>query len=885
MSKEQIIIIDGNSLINRAYFALPPLRNKEGIYTNAVYGFANMLNKILTDYDPKYITVAFDMKAPTFRHKEYVDYKAGRKGTPIELAQQFPLIKDMLKMMGISSMELEGFEADDLIGTVAHEADEKQIKAVVITGDKDALQLASDNTTVVITKKGISEFDAFDKDAFIEKYEITPNEFIDLKGLMGDKSDNIPGVPGVGEKTGLKLIKEFKSVANLIENLDQVANVKLRAKLEEHREIAILSRRLAMINVFVPIEMDFNEFEIKESDEDGLVSLFSKLEIHSLAKKYKKIEVPQVSLDDMTDNHINSIEQFIAFESEMVKQSHVMVKLLSDDSHVRTPDIIGVGLLIKKDYYYIDLNNKELKEAFVSMMNKLTIRLVGHDIKRDVFLLKQMGVANIELLFDTSLAQYILAPDAKDYSLSTLALEYLSFSIVSEKDFYKEHGQIDLFQSNNDHYYDYCKKWCYAVSQIKPTQEKKLKTDDLLVLYNKVELPLIEILAAMEVEGFTVNPKTLKDLGQDLTNKIDEIKEKIYGFSGETFNINSPKQLGVILFEKLGLPPSKKTKTGYSTSVDVLMNLYDQHDIIPLIMTYRSLAKLNSTYVEGLLHLINQETGKVHSHFNQTIAATGRLSSTDPNLQNIPIKQEEGRLIRKAFIPKNEDYLLMGADYSQIELRVLAHLSGDKSLIEAFNNEEDIHKTTAAKVFEVSIDNVTSAQRSSAKAVNFGVIYGMSDYGLSENLNISRYEAQKYIDEYFKKYSVVKEYMDEMVEKCKKDGYVTTILDRKRYIPDIHASNFNVRSYGERLAMNTPIQGSAADIIKVAMINVYTKLKEDKLKSKLILQIHDELIIEVHKDEIEEVRKILVTEMEEAVNLCVPLKVDFHTGHNWYDLK
>ena len=885
MPIERIVIIDGNSLINRAYFALPPLRTKEGIYTNAVYGFYNMLQKILKDYDPKYITVAFDLKAPTFRHKEYVDYKAGRKGTPSELAQQFPLIKDMLKMMGINTMELEGFEADDLLGTVAFEADEKEIEAVIITGDKDALQLASKNTTVIITRKGISEFEAYDEDAFIEKYGITPNQFIDLKGLMGDKSDNIPGVPGIGEVTGLKLIKQFGSINNLIQNLDQVTNVKQRAKLEDHMESAVMSRRLATIIVNVPIEIDFKEFEIDEEDESGLLKLYSKLEFHSLVKKLRKNSAPQIEIKDIKTNIVASDEDFKMLETDLASNKEVIIKILSDDSHRQEPDYIGIGLLVNNNFYYVNLNSKNTREKIKDILEKSNIKLIGHEIKKDMYLLLNLDLENMEVIFDTSLAQYIIAPDSKDYSLNALAIEYTQISIDTEKDFYKENGQMDLFSSNDENYIDYAKKWCIAVAQIKPMQYETLQKEDLLILYNKIELPLIEILASMEYEGFTIDLDEINKLGTVVKSQISELTEKIYGFSGEEFNINSPKQLGVILFEKLELPPSKKTKTGYSTSVDVLEKLYNKHEIIPLIMEYRSLAKLNSTYIEGLSGLKNSVTGKIHSHFNQTVAATGRISSTDPNLQNIPIRQEEGRLIRKAFITKSDDYVLMGADYSQIELRVLAHLSEDPSLIYAFTHDEDIHKTTAAKVFEIPLENVTSQQRSSAKAVNFGVIYGMSDYGLSENLKISRHEAQKYIDEYFNKYSTVKKYMDATVEMCKKNGYVKTIMDRKRYVAEINSSNFNIRAFGERLAMNTPIQGSAADIIKIAMINVYNELKEKNLKSKMILQIHDELIIEVHKAEVEEVRKILVKEMEEAIELKVPLKVDFHTGHNWYDLK
>ncbi|MCG8484689.1 MAG: DNA polymerase I [Clostridia bacterium] len=884
MKDKRIVVIDGNSLINRAFYALPPLMNKEGLYTNAVYGFANMLNKIVEEYTPKYLAVAFDKKAPTFRHKEFADYKAGRKKMPLELAQQMPLLKELLEYMNISIIELDGFEADDLIGTIVKKAEEVDMEPVVITGDKDALQLASDKTQIIITRKGISEFEAYDQNAFEEKYGITPEQFIDLKGLMGDQSDNIPGVPGIGEKTGLKLIQAFGSVNNLIENLDQIKSVKQREKLEENAQLAVMSRRLAEINVNVPVDISFEEYTFNRPDTEKLITFYNKLEFYSLISKIKKSqseseESGTVNIDDIKTHMVNNKEELHAIKEMLQPNDEVIIKIFSDASHMRASSVSGISLLIQDTYIYFQLNEVILDEV-VTLLNDCHLKITGHDLKKEVFVLLHLGVENFDISFDTAIAQYLIQPERRNYNLNDLALEYFNVKM----DEMTENSQLEFFSDTNKENFNIGLQWCSVTAEIRDVLKEKLKSEDLTELYYNIELPLVEVLAQMEFSGFTVDKDTLIVTGEKLKADIEIISGKIYDLAGENFNINSPKQLGPILFEKLDLPFAKKTKTGYSTSVDVLEKLKDKHDIIPQIMEYRTLNKLKTTYIDGLLPLINPHTHKIHAHFNQTVTTTGRISCTEPNLQNIPIKQEAGRLLRKAFIAE-DDYVLMGADYSQIELRVLAHLSNDPTLIEAFMTDQDIHTITASKVFDVDPSEVTSLQRSNAKAVNFGVIYGMSDYGLSENLHITRKEAAQYIDEYFKKYSTVKDFMDKMIEMCKEKGYVTTIMNRKRHVPEITSRNYNIRSFGERLAMNTPIQGSAADLIKIAMIDVYNALKEKKVRSKLILQVHDELILNVHKDEIDMIKDILVEKMEKAYTLSVPLKVDLNIGSNWYELK
>lgn len=887
--EKTIVIIDGNSLINRAYYAMQkPMITKDGIYTQGIFGFLNMLGKIEKDYEPKYITVTFDLKAPTFRHLEYKEYKAGRRKMPPELAMQMPLLKEILHAMNIKILEMEGFEADDIIGTVARAAEEQGLEPLIITGDKDELQLATEKTRVLITRKGISQFELYDEQAMIDKYGFTPRQFIDFKGLMGDPSDNIPGLPGVGEKTAQKLILEYGSVENLIANTDKISGAKLREKIEDNVQLAVMSKRLATINTNVPIDLDFNQFLLEAPDYDKLIELYKKLEFNSFLKKLDMGDAPQeqqeqipIDLELITKHTASSPEEAtaISFTDDLV------IKVLGDHNHVDMPEVYGISIMTTdKQYWYIDCKNRETLKAFISQLNEKKPGFIGHDLKEDYYMLMRWGLEEGTSRFDTAVGQYVLESGRSDYKLKALAYEYFHYSLEDEKDFFAENGQTDLFSQNTDTFNNYGLQWCAVVNDLVVAMKPVIRENNLDQVYYQVELPLIQVMAAMERDGVTVDNQELTRLGDIITSQVETITQRIYELAGETFNINSPVQLGPILFEKLGLTAGKKTKRGYSTSAETLERIIDEHEIVPLILEYRTLTKLNSTYIEGLIPLIDRE-GKIHAHFNQTVTATGRLSCTEPNLQNIPIRQAFGRQLRKAFVPKNEQYTLVGADYSQIELRVLAHMAEDPALIEAFNKGEDIHRTTAANVLGVSPEDITVEERSRAKAVNFGVIYGMSSFGLSSELHITRKDADAYINAYFEKHAAVKAFMDEQVRLCREQGYVSTILGRKRYINEISASNYMTKQVGERLAMNSPIQGSAADIIKIAMIKVYEKLRALGLKSRLILQVHDELIIETEKSEQETVEKLLTENMESAIELKAKLVADLNHGNSWYDLK
>lgn len=881
---DRIVIIDGNSLINRAYYAMRrPMITSEGIYTQGIYGFLNMLNKILDDYAPEYIAVAWDKKAPTFRHKSYDQYKAGRKKMPPELAMEMPIMKEILEAMNISNLEIEGFEADDIIGTVSRVAEEEGLAPLIITGDKDALQLASDVTKVLITKKGISEFDLYDKDKMIERYSLTPEQFIDLKGLMGDQSDNIPGIPGVGEKTGIKLLEQFGSMANLLANTDEIKNKNLRAKVEDNAQLAAMSRKLAEIHRFVPLDFEIEQFKMTEPDYEKLIDIYVKLEFNSFLKKLKEDHggIITESAEGFFDNSIEEIQ--IKSSSELAQiegipeNSVVTINVNSDNSHVDVPTIREISMLFDKKCYNIKCDNfpetlfdldetkdDDVLNKLVGILNAKNFKFVGHDLVQDAYALMANGLETFNAEFDTQVAAYVLDPSRSKYEFKTMVFEAFRVEIP-------EDDENNLL-------------WCRCARKLAEVQAEEIEENNLEKVLYEVELPLIEVLASMEMEGFKVNKDILDKFGEELTSEIDKITKEIHELAGEEFNINSPKQLGDVLFEKMELPSGKKTKRGYSTSADILLKIKDEHPIVEKVLKYRSLTKLNSTYVEGLKPLIGKD-GKIHAHFQQTVTATGRISCTEPNLQNIPIRDEYGRQLRKSFIPSSQDNVLVGADYSQIELRVLAHLSGDESLITAFNEGADIHRNTAARVFNLDYEDVTPLDRSRAKAVNFGVIYGMSGFGLSEELNITRKEAEGYIKDYFEKHKAVKDYMDGQLEFCKENGYTTTILGRRRYIREINSGNFMTRQFGERLAMNSPIQGSAADIIKIAMVKVFNELKRGNYKSKLILQIHDELIIDASQDEIEEIKELLTSNMKEAMKLKVSLETDLNTGANWFELK
>ena len=908
MERNRIVIIDGNSLINRAYYAIQrPMITKEGLYTHAVYGFLTMLTKIEHDYDPEYLAVTFDRKAPTFRHLEYKEYKAGRKKMPPELAMQLPLLKEVLTAMNITMLEIDGFEADDIIGTVARRGEEEGLVPLIITGDRDALQLASDKTTVLLTKKGISEFELYDRQAMIDKYGFTPEQFIDYKGLMGDSSDNIPGLPGVGEKTAQKLILQFGSVAEMIRRTDEISSAKLREKVEENAELAVMSRRLATIITEVPIEIDFEACRVREADQNKLIDCYRKLEFNSFLKKLSQegataaparanvaeagepaseSQPVAVEMKMRPVIVVRSLEQAEQLAQEVKAEGLVLIKTFGDDNHKGEPVFEGMTLQTKDHSYYVAGSESEVLNRTKIMFRDQEFALGGHGIKKDYYALMAEGfdLDRHPVAFDTAISQYLLQPSRSSYDLDVISMEMGLSGLVSEKEFLAGNGQLSLFNDSSETNSQYGQIWLSISEAVNEKQMQQIRREELTGVLEAIELPLIPVMASMEHYGIAVDREELKNMGTMLKEGIDLCEQRIYEAAGETFNINSPKQLGVILFEKLELPGAKKTKTGYATGAEILERLAGDHPIVADILEFRQLSKLNSTYVEGLLPLIDPN-GKIHAHFQQTVTATGRISCTEPNLQNIPIRQELGRQLRRVFVPESDEYVFVGADYSQIELRVLAHLSGDPSLIEAFNEGEDIHRSTASKVFNVPMDEVTPLQRSNAKAVNFGVIYGMSGFGLSNNLNITRKEAERYIADYFNKFDRVRDYMDQLVADGKKNGWVTTMMGRRRAIPEINASNYMVRQAGERLAMNSPIQGTAADIIKIAMVKVDQALKKECKKSRLLLQVHDELIIEAHKSELEQVKELLRRCMESAVEMKVTLSVDLHTGDNWFELK
>ncbi|WP_074350678.1 DNA polymerase I [Proteiniborus sp. DW1] len=891
------MIIDGNSLLHRAFHALPLLMNKDGVYTNGVYGFLTMFYKVTEEYKPDYISVVFDKKSPTFRHIEFEEYKAGRAKTPSELGMQFPILKEIIDYLNVHRIEVDGYEADDLAGTLSRIGEENGLQVIIVTGDKDYLQLASENTKVLLTRKGISNIEVFDKQAVIERYELTPQQFIDLKGLMGDKSDNIPGVPGVGEKTGIKLLKEYESIEGIYNNIEKIDGKKLKEKLVEHRNQAIMSRRLAEIIRTVPINVNLDELILEEPNRDELIEIYKKLEFKSLLGK---ISLNKETNEDVV-NEIKLIPEAIIVKNKdmlnniinEIKNSKSMIfKFVVDGDNPLINNILGVGIrVLEKSSYYVDfteggINSEDFFNVFKDILEDDKIKKIGHNIKEEIIVSLRHKVDIQGIKFDSMIGQYLLNPSQSDYSLKKLANDYLDIYIESKENLLgtgknrKTFGQISLIDRVS-----YISNELEIILRLKDIIESSIVSQNMDKLFYEVEVPLISVLASMEYIGFTVDLDKLKELGKEFDEKIQVLTQSIYDFAGEEFNINSPKQLGEILFEKLKLPALKKTKTGYSTNAEVLEGLTEVHPIAEKILEYRQLVKLKSTYVDGLISAIDKNTGKVHSSFNQTITTTGRISSTEPNLQNIPIRTDEGRRIRKVFVPSSSDYVLVDADYSQIELRVLASIANDPKLKEAFLTGEDIHRKTAAEVFDVKLEEVTPLMRSRAKAVNFGIVYGISDYGLARDLKITRKEAKQYIDNYLKNYVKVKEYMKNIVEDGKSKGYVETILHRRRYLPELSSRNFNIRSFGERMAMNTPIQGSAADIIKLAMVNVYNELKKRKLKSRLILQVHDELIIEAYKDEVEEVKVLLKDLMENAITINVPLIVDMKTGDSWYDTK
>lgn len=873
--EKTLIIIDGNSIVNRAFYALPDLTNKKGLHTNAIFGFTNMLFKLIDTYKPTHISVAFDKKAPTFRHLEYKEYKAGRKKMPDELKQQLEPLKNLLDAFNINRLEIEGYEADDIIGTVSLKAEQDGYKVYIVTGDKDAIQLASKTTTTLITKKGVGEVEEYDFNEVEKKYGMTPTQFIDLKGLMGDKSDNIPGVPGIGEVTGIKLIKEFGSIENIIENIDSVKGSP-RKKIEENKELAIMSKRLATIIRDVPVDFDLEKLEFGNYDKSKLIEVFNELNFNTLISRLDS-DAEELKVI------VNKLEDVKEFINKAKNSKKLILKTISKSGNILEKNIMQI---------YLSVDGEELFWADESQIDKIKellvdedLRVYGYNLKEDYIALRPYGISLSNIYFDIAIAEYLIDSSSSNYTYDSIAMNYFGQKIKSSEELLgkgvkaKKYEDLEKEELDNT-----IGSIVQLVEKVTPKMEEKLVDMDMDGLFYHVEMPLVEVLGYMEYEGVMVDKDKLIELGEEFKISIDKLEKDIYNLAGEEFNINSPKQLGVILFEKLELPVIKKTKTGYSTNAEVLEHLSDKHEIIDKITEYRQIVKLKSTYVDGLINIINPISHRIHSSFNQTITTTGRISSTDPNLQNIPVRLELGRNIRKVFIA-DKGFKLVDADYSQIELRVLAHMSQDEHMIDAFNHNVDIHTKTASQVFGIDINDVTSDQRSAAKAVNFGIVYGISDFGLAKNLHIPVKEAKNYIDSYLNTYEDIKSYMDSTIEEAKEDGYVKTILNRRRYIPEIKSSNTILKNLGKRLAMNAPIQGSAADIIKIAMVNVYKKLEERDLKSKLVLQVHDELIIECIEDELEEVSKIVKDEMEHAVSMDVNLDVDLNTGDSWYETK
>ncbi|MEG6584625.1 DNA polymerase I [Dendrosporobacter sp. 1207_IL3150] len=870
----KFFIIDGSSLVHRAFYALPLLTTASGQFTNAVYGFATMLVKLLADAKPDAIAVAFDKGKITFRNEAYSQYKAHRKATPSELSEQFSLVRRLLDAFGITVLEEAGFEADDIIGTLTTKAVAAGYDVTIVTGDRDALQLLQPAVKVMLTKKGISDMEIFDNLAFREKYGVDAEQLVDLKGLMGDTSDNIPGVPGIGEKTAIKLIIEFGTVENLIENIDKVSGKKLQENLRGNADLAIISKKLATIVRDMSLEFNQDSFKITP-DYDSIRSIFAEFEFKSLLGRMDQIfpgnvDIPKVTEESIPQALVISTKDKISGIVDEIRRSRKMYFFAIVEGH--TPEMFfdGIGVVIDENNTCYIPSSAEGWPEVLELFADEGIQKITHDVKSVYAACWQTNSDIKGAIFDTALAAYLLDPTASQYPLSALKEKYLGLA--------SQTGKISMD-------YDYAAWAAAAILSLHTTLEDKLKELALEKLYYDIELPLARVLTEMERNGITLNIDQLKSMSLDVTAKIDSLLADIYNLADENFNVNSTKQLGSILFDKLKLPIIKKTKTGYSTDVEVLEKLSGDHPIIEKLLEYRMLTKLKSTYLDGLQGLVNKTTNRIHTTFNQLVTATGRLSSSDPNLQNIPIRSEVGKQIRELFVPGNGYKHLMSADYSQIELRVLAHMSGDNNLMEAFTQNQDVHTRTAAEVFGVNMDDVTTEMRGKAKAVNFGIVYGISDYGLSRDLGVTRKEAAQYIESYFNKCIGVKVFIDRVVKEAHEFGYVTTIFGRRRYLPDINSSNFNQRSFAERTAMNTPIQGTAADIIKKAMLNVHNSLNDKNLKSRMLLQVHDELVLEVADGEVEQVINIVKQSMENAVQLNVPLVADVKLGENWAKAK
>lgn len=893
---DKLVLVDGNSIMNRAFYGImgnKMLTTKDGKYTNAVYGFLAILFKLLEDIDPQYLVVAFDLKAPTARHKLYDGYKANRKGMPDELAEQMPIIKDILRAMNIDIVEMEGYEADDILGTLSCYGEKQGLDVTILSGDRDTFQLATDKVTIRIphTKGGKTETDEYNKEKIIEKYGLEPKQLIDVKGLQGDTSDNIPGVPGVGEKTALSLIQRYGSIEKLyeaVENGTDDLKGKQREKIVENKELAELSKTLGTINLNVPISDTLENFKVEEWDRAKVLEIFKELNFNRYIDRFslrgeattyiEKAKPTYTKVDKTVEEIIDIIE----------KQKEIIFYLAGkedlDDSKIIKEKIIGVSIYNNEtnETYFVE-NIEKLKSIFENKEIKKT----GIDLTRVYILLRQEGIILQGIDYDIGIAAYILNPTNNKLKIENLMGQYLDIDVEEVLGNDDSNKQINLFETTENDDSNKQEKYClyaFSIAKIKEVTKKEMQEINCLDLFYNIDMPTVEVLSNMQWNGMYVDKKELEQFGQELSQRLETITKIIYEMAGEEFNIKSPKQLGQILFEKMKLPVIKKTRNRYSTDVDVLEKLRKEDPIIEYILEYRQLTKLNSTYVEGLKPYINSKTKRIHSFFHQTITATGRISSTEPNLQNIPTRFELGKRVRKVFKPE-DGKIYIDADYSQIELRVLASISGDKHMIQAFEEGEDIHKQAASKVFKTPIDQVTKEQRGNAKAVNFGIVYGISDYGLAEQLGTSRKMAKQYIDEYLEEYAGIKNFMENITEEAKQKGYVETLFHRRRYIPELKSNNYMVRQFGARAAMNTPIQGTAADIMKIAMIKVHDELQKRNLKSKIVLQIHDEMLIEAPLEEKEEVQKIMKQCMESAVELKVPLIAELSTAYNWHECK
>lgn len=880
---EKIVLIDGHSILNRAFYGLPDLTNSEGLHTNAVYGFLNILFRTLEEEQPQYLAVAFDVHAPTFRHQMYADYKGTRKPMPSELREQVPMLKEVLRAMDIELVEKAGYEADDILGTLAERCEKKGMEVTVVSGDRDILQLASDRIMIRMPKtvRGKTTIENYHAKEVLERYQVEPKQIIELKALMGDTSDNIPGIPGVGEKTATKLIVEYGSIENAYVHVEEIRPNKAKESLKNNYDLAVMSKKLATIDTNAPVECDLEHAKIRNLYTEEAYEMFRRLDFKNLLGRFDSAAVKEQ--DSLFIRVETDLEEAEALLKQATVQPAVGLELLESTAY----EILGLAVAWEKDgepeVCYIPASEtvtvgflKEKTEELFAAVKKVCVM----DIKK---LLKNVKNIRPEQVFDAGIAAYLLNPLKNTYTYDDLAKEYLQVYLPSTEEIFDTAKLPDLAAVSDELAGCYAGNMAYAVYRVREIMEQRLEAEGMSRLYQEIEIPLAFTLADMEEAGIRVEAEELKAYGERLQVRIGELEEKIYQEAGETFNINSPKQLGVILFEKLQLPGGRKTKSGYSTAADVLEKLAPDHPIVSDILEYRQLAKLKSTYADGLSAFIGPD-GRIHSTFNQTITATGRISSTEPNLQNIPVRMELGRLIRKVFLPA-DGCVFIDADYSQIELRVLAHMSGDEKLIAAYRQAEDIHRITASEVFHVPFDEVTPLQRRNAKAVNFGIVYGISSFGLSQDLSISRKEAQQYIEKYFETYPGIKGFLDGCVEQAKEQGYSVTMFGRRRPVPELKSSNFMQRSFGERVAMNAPIQGTAADIIKIAMIRVNERLKREQLRARLLLQVHDELLIEAPLEEVDQVQRILEEEMTHAADLKVKLEIDMHTGNSWYEAK